>query len=344
MSIPETRRLIRERSKVIFAQAAAKFDDLKKFHDALMNGNGITNVDAIKEFELEYVPMHMKHLATLDKEFSAYLEYKRLFDECAAKYIEVGCWTPRELTLEESYLELISDEATARGNLQVEADALRKLANVGLALEIGGHDMYYMVNDVKSLINQVSDKTLSEKLLDAFQTMTDNFNGWYEMKVSGSQFGGYVTGKEIFDFIDRKYGHHLSRDNVKFTATKSFLDMKIYASRSMMFGVFINLVANASYWVKKGSAEKKEILLSYIKDKNDNTKGIAYVSDNGNGVDPHKVDRLFTPFFTERPHGGRGIGLVMIKRNLESRNFGLSYSDNKILSGANFAVSLHGVS
>jgi signal transduction histidine kinase len=78
--------------------------------------------------------------------------------------------------------------------------------------------------------------------------------------------------------------------------------------------VFVNLIDNACFAVAQ---KKKSLGSSYRPEIRITTKGEASqveirVRDNGTGIRPDAVDKIFMPFFTTKPPGeGTGLGLSM---------------------------------
>jgi two-component system, NtrC family, sensor kinase len=82
--------------------------------------------------------------------------------------------------------------------------------------------------------------------------------------------------------------------------------------------VILNLINNAFYAVsEKNNASSSSAEQQYEPTVNISTKKIAdkvaiKVSDNGNGIPPKIVDKIFQPFFTTKPTGqGTGLGLSL---------------------------------
>ena len=79
-------------------------------------------------------------------------------------------------------------------------------------------------------------------------------------------------------------------------------------------GVLLNLYNNAFYAVNQ---QKSKNLISYeptvsVTTKKSENHVIIIVSDNGNGIPPKIVDKIFQPFFTTKPTGqGTGLGLSL---------------------------------
>nr|WP_214460515.1 ATP-binding protein [Flavihumibacter fluvii] len=78
--------------------------------------------------------------------------------------------------------------------------------------------------------------------------------------------------------------------------------------------VLLNLFNNAFYAVqekKKGQDAGYEPVLS-LSTKKSGGKVLITVKDNGNGIPPKVVDKIFQPFFTTKPTGqGTGLGLSL---------------------------------
>ena len=78
--------------------------------------------------------------------------------------------------------------------------------------------------------------------------------------------------------------------------------------------VILNLITNAFYVVdekKKWGVENYEPTVS-VSTKKINSKVEIKVADNGNGIPPKVLDKIFQPFFTTKPTGqGTGLGLSL---------------------------------
>ncbi len=62
------------------------------------------------------------------------------------------------------------------------------------------------------------------------------------------------------------------------------------------------------------------------------------VSDTGPGISVEQKERLFLPFFSNRP-GGMGLGLAIVNRIVAEHHGTISIEDN-LPTGARFRVTL----
>jgi len=100
-------------------------------------------------------------------------------------------------------------------------------------------------------------------------------------------------------------------------------DLWIQADREQMQRVFINLVTNALQSVPAGCSEEIIIVLK----KGNENRVVIQVADNGTGVDPALVPRLFQPNFTTKSTGS-GLGLAIVKNIIETAGGTISYYPN----------------
>jgi len=89
---------------------------------------------------------------------------------------------------------------------------------------------------------------------------------------------------------------------------------KMYIVPQAVKRVFFNLFNNAFYSVKEKKGwlgENYKPVVSLITKKDDNNIQIT-ISDNGTGISPKVLQKIFQPFFTTKPTGeGTGLGLSL---------------------------------
>jgi signal transduction histidine kinase len=107
----------------------------------------------------------------------------------------------------------------------------------------------------------------------------------------------------------------------------------LHADQEQLRLVFLNLLLNAIDASPAGGT------IPVSAEKLDGATLIT-VSDQGPGVDPACIDRIFEPYFSKRPDG-MGLGLAMARRIVEAHN-GTITVKNRETGGACFEIRLPG--
>jgi signal transduction histidine kinase len=92
------------------------------------------------------------------------------------------------------------------------------------------------------------------------------------------------------------------------------VDIRFYADRSLIEQVLINLLKNALEACHSTAAPLISVYAFM-----DNGKFVITVTDNGQGIVPDALDRIFIPFFTTK-QGGSGIGLSLCRQIINRHN------------------------
>jgi ligand-binding sensor domain-containing protein/signal transduction histidine kinase/DNA-binding response OmpR family regulator len=107
-------------------------------------------------------------------------------------------------------------------------------------------------------------------------------------------------------------------------------DVPVYFDKEQLEKVFFNLLANAFKFTPEGG----RILL--MVEQEDNKVNIT-VTDNGRGIAPEYLDKLFTNFFQVADHGlqntGYGIGLALSKNIVELHKGAISVESEASVNG-----------
>lgn len=91
---------------------------------------------------------------------------------------------------------------------------------------------------------------------------------------------------------------------------KQTSDLQATVQASRILQLLSNLIANALEAMPYGG--KLTLCL-----KKTSTHVEVTVADNGSGIPPEALDKLFQPFFTTKEHEGNGLGLSLCKRIVE---------------------------
>ena len=100
--------------------------------------------------------------------------------------------------------------------------------------------------------------------------------------------------------------------------------------------VFRNLILNAVHATSAIPLRKIEV---GIKSSSESGFSEAYVSDNGNGIPPNVIDKIFDPYFsTKKKDEGTGLGLAVVKDIIEVIHKGKVSVESEIDKGTIFKI------
>lgn len=110
----------------------------------------------------------------------------------------------------------------------------------------------------------------------------------------------------------------------------------VYGDKVQLQQVTLNLLLNAFDAMSDASPGERVVSVKLSRDGD----GIARlaVHDRGRGIAPGKLDSIFTPFYTSKPHG-LGLGLS-ISRSIVELHGGRLWAENNPDRGATFYVTL----
>jgi signal transduction histidine kinase len=107
----------------------------------------------------------------------------------------------------------------------------------------------------------------------------------------------------------------------------------IEADKVRIMQVIDNLLSNALKFTKEGT-------VSLLVESNDRRQAVVSVKDNGQGIDPSILPKLFTKFATKSEVGGTGLGLFISKNIIEAHGGKIWAENNTNEKGATFYFSL----
>jgi signal transduction histidine kinase/type II secretory pathway pseudopilin PulG len=94
--------------------------------------------------------------------------------------------------------------------------------------------------------------------------------------------------------------------------------VKVFADKERIYQVISNLIRNAVKFTS-GDEAKIEIILEKIKKDKKELISVK-IRDNGTGIDPEILPRLFSKFTTKSEFGGTGLGLYISKKIIEAHD------------------------
>jgi two-component system nitrogen regulation sensor histidine kinase NtrY len=118
-----------------------------------------------------------------------------------------------------------------------------------------------------------------------------------------------VYVRDIFENLFQLMQPTLEQKNIELETILKETDLTLEADTNLLEQVLINLVVNAIEAVKD-KPHPKVMLTAYT---TSNRKTVIKVADNGNGMPPELLDKIFIPFFSTKKSGS-GIGLSLCKQ------------------------------
>lgn len=146
--------------------------------------------------------------------------------------------------------------------------------------------------------------------------------------------------KEVFEQLENdaeKKGINLILDNSRKEHTI------VYADQHRIYQVMVNLISNAIKYTKKDDAAIKggKVVVHFESD----AEGVSvFVRDQGRGIPPEDIDRIFERFYRveksrSKNKGGTGLGLAIVKHIIEAHHSKV-YVTSKVGEGSMFSFKL----
>lgn len=248
-----------------------------------------------------------------------------------------------------SNLQIDVDDDFLRGwyeeqneNLQDKLSDYEELAQLGMAIEIIDHQFNVMYSQMNDAINDIDVYARKNKeieysfkqLKNSFQHLEGNYKLLKPLYRTSRRTREVITGYQIDKYIKEFFESEFKRYRIQFETNDAFKEYEFFSYDSIIKPVFLNIINNANYWLIP--VEERKIKIELIEDE-------IRIMNSGEPIDDSQLDDIFTLFYT-RKRDGRGIGLHLAKKNLNSVGYDISASNDKgynKLKGACFVISKH---
>lgn len=287
--------------------------------------------------------------------FVNYIVLEYLFKYYAKKQIQKFSHNFPEIVIEDEELNFsrlsekvseLSQRRTSELDTMKEMETYRKeyIGNVSHELKtplfsIQGYVETLMDGGVENLA--IRDKYLDridksvERLLAIVRDldMINQFESG-EINLNISKFDLNILLKEIIDLLE----FDAQKRNAKIQLVTYQPQVFVMADKQKIAQVLINLISNAIYYSNRANAE------IIIKISSLRQKIMVEVIDNGMGIKPEALPRIFERFYRvessrSRREGGSGLGLAIVKHILEAHNENIVV-ESKYLEGTTFSFML----
>ncbi len=146
----------------------------------------------------------------------------------------------------------------------------------------------------------------------------------------------HVNINEIINRVLELRAYEMKVNNIKVEAQLAPELPLTIADAGQLQQVFLNIVLNAEHFITKAHNRGKLI----VKTEEVNGSIRASFTDDGTGVSPENLDKIFNPFFTTKEVGkGTGLGLS-ICHSIITQHQGRIYARSKLGKGATFVIEL----
>ncbi len=107
-------------------------------------------------------------------------------------------------------------------------------------------------------------------------------------------------------------------------------DLKIMGSTHELEQAFMNLFNNSIHALIDNMPKEYDKVIFFTTKNIDNNSIEVVIKDNGGGIDPKIIDRIFEPYFTTKHQSqGTGLGLTMVDKIIKERHNGKIYVNNE---------------
>ena len=154
-----------------------------------------------------------------------------------------------------------------------------------------------------------------------------------EISLNYSKFDINLLIKEIFELLEMQAQNRTAKLHLQNTSP-----VFVNADKQKISQVLINLISNAMH-----CGNREEAIIK-IKTATNNNLAIIQISDNGMGIKPEALPRIFERFYRvessrNRKDGGSGLGLAIVKHIMEAHKQNISV-ESTYLEGTTFTFSL----
>lgn len=118
-----------------------------------------------------------------------------------------------------------------------------------------------------------------------------------------------VYVRDLFGNLLQLMQPTLEQKNIDLETILKDTELQLEVDTNLIEQVLINLVVNAIEAIKD-NPNPKIVLSAYVAS---NHKSVIKIGDNGNGMPPELMDKIFVPFFSTKKNGS-GIGLSLCKQ------------------------------
>lgn len=249
--------------------------------------------------KLRSYPMTWKHKdgTIIEGALSASIIYDHLGNEVASVgyFVDLNERLEMERKLSRTQEQLLQSEKLA---------AMGRLTSQ-LAHELN-NPLYGIMNTLELMKTEIPPANKRRRLLDMALSecmrLTDMLRKMLSFSKPDQESRCYVDINTILDEILLLHEKQLREVDIKIAADLEEGLQPIWASKNQMRQVFLNMVSNSKDAMPDGGT------LS-VRTRGNGKQIRVQVADNGTGIKPENLDKIFDTFFTTKVDSERGVGL-----------------------------------
>jgi signal transduction histidine kinase len=216
-----------------------------------------------------------------------------------------------------SYIDVLEANDSKIGELEEKSDLDSDLAQMGMAVHVINHEFDASIRTVRENLRRLKAwADVNEGLQNVYSGIKNSFDHldsylslFTPLNRRLQRKAAEIKGHEIEEFIYKLFGERFRRHNIEIKSSREFRQSVINTFPSSVYPVFVNIIDNATYWLK-GITEGKG-LIYFDADYHGFT-----VSNNGPAIPERDMEAVFEMGFTRKP-GGRGLGLHISRQVLK---------------------------
>jgi two-component system, NtrC family, nitrogen regulation sensor histidine kinase NtrY len=283
---------------------------------------------ALAYFLSSYITKSLKTISDRLYETSLNQKNKKIVLEASSKEINLLITAYNRMVdeLEISAVKLAQserEEAWREMAKQVAHEIKNPLTPMRLTVQSFQRKFDPTAADVKQKMNDYSETLIQQ--IDTMNAVASAFSNFASMPAQQNETLNVVDVVELTLDI-------FNEEHIVFKSESPEIISKI--DRTQLIRIITNLVKNAIQSIPEQQDDKTV----HVTVKRDNDKVLIMVKDNGIGIKPEDISRIFEPKFTTK-NSGMGLGLGIIKNIIENYKGTITF-ETEYGQGTTFTVSL----
>lgn len=235
---------------------------------------------------------------------------------------------------------------TALAQTEQELVQAAKLATIGNLAASINHEINQPLTALQSYTQntlKMLDKALYEDARKNLETMQQLMQRLSNIVAQFKDFSRKSNGKnqpvavsQLLTDALAIVAHQCASQNATTTLQLPEMSPQVLADAIQLEQVLVNILTNGLQAMAKAGTSNPAFLISVTSNQN---QVMIAIRDNGPGIEPHHLERIFEAFFTTKQRDGLGLGLSISRRIVQSFGGNIRVQ-NHPPQGAEFIISL----